>query len=90
MITVTDSAKQLLKETLLTYTDDPSIILRLSLKAPGQFGFVLDSEAEGDQLVEYEGSKVLLVAPNLAPVVDEVTLDVKDTPNGPKLFISKE
>lgn len=90
MITVTDSAKKLLKKVLLTHTDDPSIVLRLSLKAPEQFGFVLDNEAEGDQVVEYKGSKVLLVDPDLAPVVDEATLDVQDTPEGPKLVVSKQ
>lgn len=90
MLTVTESAKQLLKETLLAHTDDPEIGLRLSLKAPGQLGIVLDREAEGDQVVEHEGAKVLLVASGLVPVVDGVTLDVQDTPDGPKLAVSKQ
>ena len=90
MLTVTESAKQLLKKTLLAHTDDPEISLRLSLKAPGQLGIVLDREAEGDQVVEHEGAKVLLVASELAPTVDGVTLDVQDTPDGPKLAVSKQ
>ena len=90
MLTVTEGAKQLLKETLLDLSDDPEAGLRLSMKPPGQLGIVLDEEAEGDQVVEHEGSKVLLVAYELAPVVDGVTLDVQDTPEGPKLVVVKE
>jgi len=90
MLIVTEGAKQLLKETLLALSDDPEAGLRLSVKAPGQLGLVLDSEEEGDQVVEYEGAKVLLVASELAPVVDGVTLDVQDTPEGPKLAVSKQ
>jgi len=90
MLAVTDSAKQLLKETLLAHIDDPEVGLRLSLKPPGQLGLVLDREAEGDYVVEHEGSKVLLVASELAPVVEAVTLDVQDTPEGPKLVVVKE
>ena len=40
--------------------------------------------------LEYEGAKALLVASKLAPVVEGVTLNVQDTPEGPKLVISKE
>ena len=90
MLTVTESAKQLLKETLTAHSDDPEVGIRLSFKPPGQFGIALDREAEGDQVVEHEGAKALLVAPELAPVVEGITLDVKDTPEGPKLVMSKE
>lgn len=91
MLTVTESAKQHLKELLLAArSDDPEISLRLELKPSGQFGMVLDREAEGDQVVEHEGAKVLLVASELAPVVEGVTLDVQDTPDGPKLVVSRE
>ena len=90
MLTVTDSAKQLLEETLSAHTDDPEIGLRLEFKPPGQLGIVLDREAEGDQVVEHEGAKVLLVAPDLAPAVDGITLDVQDTADGPKLAVFRE
>lgn len=89
MLTVTDSAKQELKKTLLAHTDDPEVSLRLELKSPGEFGLLLGKEAEGDQVVEYEGTKVLLVASELAPVVEGITFDVQDTADGPKLVVSK-
>ena len=90
MVTVTESAKQTLKEILTTHSDDPEVGIRLSFNPPGEFGVVLDREAEGDQVVEYDGAKALLVAPELAPVVDGVTLDIQDTPEGSKLVISKD
>jgi len=89
MLTVTDIAKQHLKATLLAHTDDPEIGLRLELKPPGQLGLVLDREVEGDQIVEHEGSKVLLVRDELAPFVDGITLDVRETADGPKLVIKE-
>jgi len=88
MITVTDKARETLKELLLSNGDDPEISLRLVAKPPGQFGLALDREAEGDQVVEQEGTKVLLIGHELAPILDGMTFDVKDTPDGRKFFIS--
>ncbi|MBL7124871.1 MAG: hypothetical protein ISS51_02095 [Dehalococcoidales bacterium] len=90
MLTVTESAKQLLKETLTAHSDDPKVALRLTFNPPGEFGIALDREAEGDQVVEHEDTKVLLVASELAPVAEGVTLDVQDTADGPKLVLLKE
>ena len=90
MLTVTEGAKQLLKGILTSHSDDPEVAVRLSFNPPSEFGIVLDREAEGDQVVEHQGSKVLLVASELVPVVEGITLDVQDTPEGPKLTMSKE
>jgi len=93
MLTVTENAKQYLKDTLLAHTDDTEMSLRLESLVSwpaGQLGLVLDREGYGDQIVEHEGAKVLLVAPELAPLVDGTTLDVQDTAGGPKLVMNKE
>jgi Fe-S cluster assembly iron-binding protein IscA len=90
MLTVTGEAKQLLKETLIEHSNDPKIGIRLSVKEGGQFGIVLDSESEGDQVVEHGGAKVLLVSSGLATVLEGSRLDVRDTDEGRKLFLSKE
>jgi Fe-S cluster assembly iron-binding protein IscA len=90
MLAVTDSAKQELKKKLLASTDDPEVSLRLELKPPGQLGLVLGKEAEGDQVIKHEGTKVLLVAAELASAVEGITLDVQDTSGGPKLVATKE
>jgi len=89
MVTVTENAKQQLKETLLANSDDPETGLRLSFKSPGQFGLVLDKEHKGDQVVEHEGSKVLLVGLEIVEQLQGATLDVGDTPEGTKLVISR-
>ena len=88
MLTVSDRTKRRLKETLLELTDDPEIGLKLSLPLSGRPMVELDRGAEGDQVVEYEGAKVLLVPSDLAPIVHGKTLDVEDTANGLKLVIS--
>ena len=90
MLTVTESARQHLKNMLLAHSEDPEIGLRLTVEPPRQFGMVLDREGVDDQIVEYEGAKVLLVAPELVTLLDEVTIDAQDTPEGTKLVISKE
>jgi len=90
MLTVTESAKQLLKKTLRSHSDDPETGLRLSMDSGGQLGIKLDSESEDDQVVEHEGAKVLLVAPGLATALEGNTLDVQDTDDGSKLVVTKE
>jgi len=90
MLTVTDSAKQELKKKLQDSTNDPEVSLRLELKPPNQFGLALGKEEEGDQVIESEETKVLLVASELAPVVDGSILDVQDTAGGPQLVVTKE
>jgi Fe-S cluster assembly iron-binding protein IscA len=89
MLIVTEGAKQLLKETLREHSQDPETGIRLAVKEGGQFGITLDSESEGDQVVEHDGDKVLLVAPGLSTILEGKTLDVQDTEEGPKLFLSK-
>ena len=90
MLTVTESAKQHLKELLLAHTDDPGIGLRLTGGGGVQFGLKIDSETPGDDVVEHEGLRVLLVGPEVAPVVAGATLDTRDTPEGTKLVIYRE
>ena len=91
MLTVTDSAKQHLKELLLDHTDDPDVGVRLAPgMEPGRVAIVLDREGFGDDVVEHEGSKVLLVGPEVAQLIAGATLDTEDTHDGTKLVISRE
>lgn len=89
MLTVTESSKGLLKEILIAHSDDPEMGVRLLLNSPGQLGLVLGEEEPGDQVVEHQGSKVLLVSSDLAMALEEITLDVRDTDDGPKLVVQK-
>ena len=91
MLTVTESAKQRLKKTLLAGTDDPDLGIRLTVDASGEYGVALDREAPGDHVVEHEGSKVLLMAHEVAERLGELNLDTHDTPEGARLrLVPKE
>ena len=90
MIEVTQRAKQELKKLLHTKVDNPQARLRLTATEKGQLGLNIDIEKQDDQVVEHEGSKVLVVEDGLAAKLSGVTIDVQDTPEGPQLVISTE
>ena len=90
MVTVTEAAKQELRKKLLAHTDEPDVGIRLQSDASGQLGLVPGRESQGDQVVEHEGTKVLLIAPELAATLKGITLDVQETAEGSKLVIRKE
>ena len=89
MVTVTERARQELKTVLTAKTDDPQIGLRLALQPPEQLGLVLDTEKEADQVVEHKEAKVLLIGQELAKLLETVTIDCRETAEGPTLVISK-
>ena len=90
MINVTKRAKQELIKILSKKVDFPKARLRLMDRGKGILGLGVDIEAPGDQIVEYEGIKVLIVEPGLATNVKGVTLDVDDTLEGAKLVMYEE
>lgn len=90
MIDVTKRARQELKRILSETVDMPQARLRIMDRGQGRLGLGLDIEAPGDQAVEYEGLKVLIVEPGLAANLKGVTLDVDDTSDGPTLVISEK
>jgi len=90
MLHVTEYARQKLKRALRAKVDDPQVGLRLTIRGPGQFGLSIDMEEPGDQVVEHEGSKVLLVGRRLATSLDGVTVDIEDTPEGPQIVVFRE
>ena len=64
--------------------------MRLTANDQGQLGLAIDVERQGDQVVEHEDSKVLLVEKDLADTLQGITIDVEDTPEGARLVISSE
>jgi len=67
--------------------DDPEIGLRLVVSEPQAFSLLLDKEQEGDQVVEHEGAKVLLVGQELSQALEGVTVDCQETTEGTRLTI---
>lgn len=90
MIDVTESARQELKRILFDKVDMPQARLRLIANAQGGLGLGIDIEAPGDHVVEYEGSRVLIVEPRLAANLKGVTLDVVNNSEGAELVISEK
>jgi Fe-S cluster assembly iron-binding protein IscA len=91
MLTVTTNAKERLKEAL-RHTRNPETAIRIvpTPSEPKRLQLVFDKEKEGDQVVATEnGKKLLLIGPDLAPVLEEMVVDCQETPEGEALTISK-
>lgn len=89
MLTVTERAAQELKGILQAHAVEPEQVLRLVREAQG-FSLRLDKEGAGDEVVESEGATILLIDEQLSPLVDGAVVDCIDTPEGPRLTITKE
>jgi Fe-S cluster assembly iron-binding protein IscA len=96
MITVTDKAKDELRQTLdQAGVNEEGVGIRLAPTqagdAPGEtrLGLILDHARAGDQVVEHEGRIVLMVDADIAAQLDGTTLDVVDTPEGRTLALSR-
>lgn len=87
MISVTEHAKQVLKTTLIAMEADPDEGLRLLPSPDGEFALALDSQLPGDQVVDYEGLKVLLVGVEYFRLLNGKTVDCLETENGEVLIV---
>ena len=91
MLTVTALAAEKLKEAIQAQTTDSEVGIRLvpSSLRPNQLDMKLDKEQEGDQVVESEGVKILLLDPEMARVLEGMVIDCQETPQGVHFTISK-
>lgn len=91
MVTVRAQAAEELKAAIQSETTDPEVGIRLvpSPTMPNRLEMVLDKVREGDQVVESEGVKVLIISPELAPALEGMVIDYQQTPLGGMLTISK-
>lgn len=87
MITVTERAKEQLKTMLIANQADPDDGLRLLPSPGGRFVLAIGSELSGDQVVEYEGHKVLLVGIEYFSMLDGAVVDYRETKDGPVLLV---
>ena len=62
--------------------DMGDVALRLVMMGDQGFGLIPDIFREGDQTIERDGIKVLLVDPDIANAVKGLTLDCVDVPGG--------
>jgi Fe-S cluster assembly iron-binding protein IscA len=91
MLTVTTEAAEKLKEAIQAQAIDPELAIRLipSPANPNQLAMALDKEKEGDQVVESEGVKVLIISSELSEALDGMVIDCQDTPEGAQFSLSK-
>ena len=90
MIHITERAKQELKKILARKVNWPGARLRLIDRGKGKLGLGIDIETPGDHVIEYEGSKILLIEPELASNLKAITLDVDNTSEGTELVLSEK
>ncbi len=91
MVTVTAQAAQKLREDLQTVTTEPEVGIRLILSPtiPNQIEMVLEKSKEGDQVVESEGIKILLLDSQIAQLLEGMVIDYEENPQGGRFTISK-
>ena len=89
MLQVTERASQELSQVLGQVEKQPEQTLRLVSDPQAGYRLTLDVEQEGDQVVEHQGSTVLVLSSDLARDLEGAVLDVQETPAGPALTISR-
>lgn len=94
MLTVTSSAKEKLKATLLTLSVNPDMAFRIttSRSSKNHFKLILDRERKGDHVVKNkEGTKLLLIGTDIAPKIDGIVISYYQgkTPRESNFIISK-
>jgi Fe-S cluster assembly iron-binding protein IscA len=91
MVEVTERAREELKKALdaQSQSEIADAGLRLALVGPDEFGLGVDTEKQGDEVVEHAGAKVLMIEGPLAEQLSGVTIDVHETEMGPRLVMSK-
>ena len=91
MVTVTDRAKEELRRIVETNSLDTDKYLRLATPpvwtGDGDFGIVIDEERSGDHVLDLEGTKLLLVDPDLAEPLSKAVLDFKESPDGARFTL---
>ena len=87
MIEITDDAKKELKKILAENAEDPNMSLRLTMSEEGGLGLMIDEVMPDDNIVEYEGTRVLVIEETIALLLDGVSIEVEQTPEGQVLTL---
>ena len=91
MVTVTSRAKEELKRILETSSLKSGKYLRLATPpawtGEGDWGIVIDEERDGDQAVDFQGLKVLLLDFDLVERLTNAVFDFKDSSEGSRFTL---
>jgi Fe-S cluster assembly iron-binding protein IscA len=89
---VTDSAREELQRILGTHSLESGRGFRLATpptwEGEGDFGIVIDVEKDGDEMVEQDGARLLMVDQALSERLSSAVMDFKDfPPAGPRFTL---
>ncbi|MFC1554765.1 hypothetical protein ACFL7D_09040 [candidate division KSB1 bacterium] len=90
MLEVTDTAKEKLLGAIVAETKDPEVAVRIVVVESEHmpFEFIFDKANENDIIVTSDDDrKLFLVDKGIAPRFKGMTLDFRETPNGPDFII---
>ncbi len=87
-LAVTTRASAALAQVLDSTQHDPQEILRLVQDPEGNLGLALDTQKDGDQVVEYGGNMTLVIEPAISDRLEGVTLDIQESPQGEMFTLS--
>ncbi len=90
MLKVTERAAQELSKMLQEKAEADDDCLRLVTQDGENFVIGVGKLKEGDQVVNYNEKRVLIVDSVLASHLNDVTVGVKDTDKGPEIVLFKE
>ena len=91
MLTVTSTAKEKFTEILQERETDPDVAIRViaSPSVENKFDLILDRKKEGDQVIENEeGKNILLIGAKVASALEGKTVDYNEKPQGAGFTIS--
>ena len=88
MLVVTDKAVNYLRETLSRKEEGTPGAFRIANSEEG-YQLTLDETKEGDQVFEHEGENYLLLDTEVGEALSNATLDVQESPQGPRLALSE-
>ena len=87
MIRITGGAKSRLKRIYFDRVKEVGFILRLALNRGGQLGLLAGKEQIYDEVHREGRKKILLIAEELAVILNGCTLDIRDTKEGRVLYM---
>ena len=87
MLRITDRAKQELSKILTSNVEMPQARLRICDRGQGELGIGIDIEEPDDRVVEYRGSRILVIKRQLENRLKHITIDIDETTGGPQLVI---
>lgn len=83
MVAVSERAKRiLLEQKQAASIDGADVALRVAAAPSGQWMLLVDETREGDQVVEHDGTTVLLVDPVAQSALIGAEVDCVETPDG--------